>query len=78
MAQNLILKEAKYLLSSNKTIREMAIIFKRSKSQIQRDLNKLKAINNDLYLEVREVLNTHQKFKHIKGGLATKIKYRGG
>ena len=56
----------------------MAIIFKRSKSQIQRDLNKLKAINNDLYLEVRKVLNTHQKFKHIKGGLATKIKYRGG
>lgn len=70
---------AKYLVDNDKTIREVANYFNISKSVLHRHLNKeLKILDYDLYLKVQNVLKKHQLLKHLKGGLATKIKYSKG
>ena len=34
--------------------------------------------NRSLYLQVKEVLDENKAERHIRGGIATRIKYRGG
>jgi putative DeoR family transcriptional regulator (stage III sporulation protein D) len=37
----------------------------------------LKLYNNTLYLEVKEVLDENKAERHLRGGMATKRKYKG-
>jgi len=72
----IIVKEALYLIRTNKTIREVANHFNISKTTLHRHLSKeLKYIDYDLYLKVKNVFFEHNKIKHINGGAATKLKY---
>ena len=74
--KNNILKEANYILNTNKTIREAAKDLKISKSVLHRHLSyDLKKINYDVYLQVKNIFLEHNKIRHIKGGFATKLKY---
>lgn len=71
-----VLKESEYILKTKETVREIARIFKVSKSTVHKDLQeRLKDINEDIYNEVNEILNYHTKIRHIRGGEATRIKY---
>lgn len=72
---NNILEEASYILETNVTIREAAKYFDVSKSTIARHMNKLKYIDNNMYLKIKNLFLEHNKIRHINGGLATKKKY---
>ena len=69
-------EEAKYLVDTKKTIREVADHFGMSKSTIHKDMQeRLICISPDLYKQVRVVLDEHLEIRHIKGGETTKQKY---
>ena len=71
-----VIEEANYMKETNKTIREIAKVFKVSKSTVHKDLNeRLKKINKNLLNELQEILNYHNNIRHIRGGESTKKKY---
>ena len=76
---NRVIEEANYIIKTKSTIREVAKIFKVSKSTVHKDLHeRLKYINKLLYNEVSEILNIHISERHIRGGNATRVKYLKG
>ena len=67
---------AKYILEKNTTVRQTAKTFGVSKSTIHKDVTeRLKEINPSLAKEVKNVLDKNKSERHIRGGLATKLKY---
>lgn len=49
-----------------------------SKSTVHKDLSqRLPAFNRALYLQVKEVLDLNKAERHIRGGIATRRKYKG-
>lgn len=77
LQKNQIIKEAEYLLEKNATIREVANQFSRSKSSVHKDLTiSLVNIDSNLSKSVQKLLNTHLLERHIRGGEATKMKYK--
>ena len=71
-----ILLQARVMLESKLTVREVAKVIGLSKSTIHKDLKeKLKYIDEDLYLEVAELLEYNKNIRHIRGGQKTKDKY---
>ncbi len=71
-----VIKEAKYIIKNESTVREMAKIFKVSKSTVHKDLHeRLKDIDLELYDKVSKILIYHTDIRHIRGGLATREKY---
>lgn len=77
LQKNQIIKEAKYLLEKNATIREVANQFSRSKSSVHKDLTiSLVNIDSNLSKSVQKLLKTHLLERHIRGGEATKMKYK--
>ena len=73
---NRVLEEANYIIKTKKTVREIAKVFKMSKSTIHKDLHeRLREVNIDLYNEVSEILKYHTDIRHIRGGESTRLKY---
>ena len=71
-----ILLQARVMLESKLTVREVAKVIGLSKSTIHKDLKeKLKYIDENLYLEVAELLEYNKNIRHIRGGQKTKEKY---
>ncbi len=68
---------ATYLVENKATVRTVATKFGISKSTVHKDVtDTLKRVNKDMYDEVREILQTNKNERHIRGGEATKNKYR--
>ena len=68
---------ASYLVENKATVRAVASKFGISKSTVHKDITKtLKNINLQLYQEVQSVLEQNKKERHIRGGEATKNKYK--
>jgi putative DeoR family transcriptional regulator (stage III sporulation protein D) len=69
---------AVYIIESKATVRSAAKKFGISKSTVHKDLSeRLEHINKPLYLQVKEVLEYNKAERHIRGGLATRMKYKG-
>ncbi|MDR3277995.1 MAG: sporulation transcriptional regulator SpoIIID [Oscillospiraceae bacterium] len=69
---------AAYIIESRATVRSAAKKFGISKSTVHKDLSeRLEQINTPLYLQVKEVLEYNKSERHIRGGLATRRKYKG-
>ncbi|MGL6105550.1 sporulation transcriptional regulator SpoIIID [Romboutsia sp.] len=67
---------AKYILEKNTTVRQTAKTFGVSKSTIHKDVTeRLEEINPALAKEVKTVLEKNKSERHIRGGMATKMKY---
>ena len=67
---------AKYILEKNTTVRQTAKTFGVSKSTIHKDVTeRLEEINPTLAKEVKMVLEKNKSVRHIRGGMATKLKY---
>ena len=67
---------AKYILEKNTTVRQTAKTFGVSKSTIHKDVTeRLEEINPSLAIEVKRVLEKNKSERHIRGGMATKMKY---
>ena len=69
---------AVYLIENCATVRTVAKHFGISKSTVHKDISqRLPHINRNLYHQVRKVLDTNKAQRHIRGGIATRKKYRG-
>ncbi len=67
---------AHYIIDSKDTVRGAAAKYGISKSTVHKDVSeRLLKINPSLALEVRKILNENKAERHIRGGLATKMKY---
>lgn len=69
---------AVYIIENQSTVRAAAKEFGVSKSTVHKDLSeRLPHYNRALYLQVKAVLDQNKAERHIRGGLATRKKYRG-
>lgn len=69
---------ALYIIENKATVRAAAKHFGISKSTVHKDLaERLEQINRPLYLQVKEVLEFNKAERHIRGGMATRMKYKG-
>ena len=67
---------AHYIIDSKDTVRGTAKKFGISKSTVHKDVTeRLLKINPILAKEVREILDENKAERHIRGGMATKLKY---
>ena len=71
-------KLAVYMIETGATVRSAASVFGVSKSTVHKDLTqRLPVYDYALYLKVRQVLNKNKEERHLRGGMATRRKYRG-
>ena len=69
---------AVYMIETGATVRAAAQHFGISKSTVHKDLSqRLPQCNRLLYAQVRSVLDINKAQRHIRGGLATRKKYKG-
>ena len=69
---------AQYIIENRTTVRAAAQKFGISKSTVHKDISeRLPQFNRVLYLQVKEVLDENKAQRHIRGGLATRRKYKG-
>jgi putative DeoR family transcriptional regulator (stage III sporulation protein D) len=69
---------AVYIIENGATVRSAAKHFGISKSTVHKDLQlRLPGCNKALYVQVRQVLDKNKQERHIRGGLATRSKYKG-
>lgn len=67
---------AHYIIDSKDTVRGAAKKFGISKSTVHKDVSeRLLTINHALAIEVRRILDENKAERHIRGGMATKLKY---
>lgn len=72
-----VLEETDYIIKTKKTIREIAQIFKVSKSTVHKDLQeRIKKLNKQKSIEVEKILKQHIDVRHIRGGESTRKKYQ--
>ena len=66
-----------YILDTGATVRAAANVFKISKSTVPQDVTeRLRFRSPSLYRQVKEVLDKNKSERHLRGGMATKEKYR--
>ena len=69
---------ALYIIEHQATVRGAAKQFGISKSTVHKDLSeRLPAFNQSLYHQVKSVLDENKAERHIRGGIATRKKYKG-
>ena len=68
---------AVYIIETGATVRTAASHFGVSKSTVHKDCQRMKAIDPRLYEGVRNVLEENKRQRHIRGGDATRRKYKG-
>ena len=69
---------AVYMIENRTTVRAAAKRFGISKSTVHKDLTtRLPQTNGPLYLQVRALLDENRAERHIRGGMATRRKYKG-
>ena len=64
-----------YILEHKATVRAAAKKFGISKSTVHKDVSqRLKTIDPPLYRDVKRILDVNKAQRHIRGGLATRMK----
>ena len=67
---------AHYIIDSKDTVRGAAKKFGVSKSTVHKDLSeRILKINTVIDAQVRVILDENKAERHIRGGMATKLKY---
>ncbi len=68
---------ANYIIENKATVRATAKKFGISKSTVHKDVaQRLETYNFALAQEVKKVLEVNKSERHIRGGMATKFKYK--
>ena len=68
---------ATYIIENNATVRQAAKHYGISKSTVHKDVTEiLRHVDRALYDEVSRVLATNKQERHLRGGEATRRKYR--
>ncbi len=69
---------AVYMIENGGTVRAAAARYGVSKSTVHKDLTRrLPEIDPTLYRRVKELLDRNKAERHLRGGAATKRKYKG-
>jgi len=69
---------AAWIIDNRATVRAAAKRFQVSKSTVHKDMTeRLEQIDRNLYQEVRVVLEQNKAERHLRGGDATRRKYKG-
>ena len=69
---------ALYIIENRTTVRAAAQQFGISKSTVHKDLaERLPQFNRSLYLQAKAILEENKAQRHIRGGNATRKKYKG-
>ena len=69
---------AVYMIETGATVRATAKHYHISKSTVHKDLTqRLEHYNPALYNQVRQILDRNKQERHIRGGMATRKKYKG-
>lgn len=69
---------AVYIVENNATVRQAAQYMNISKSTVHKDLSdRLRYIDFPLYTQARAVLDRNKAERHLRGGEATRQKYKG-
>jgi putative DeoR family transcriptional regulator (stage III sporulation protein D) len=69
---------AEYIIENNATVRAAAKKFGVSKSTVHKDISeRIEQRNPLLYRQVKAVLERNKAERHIRGGEATRRKYKG-
>lgn len=72
-----VLEVGTYILNTKATVRQAAEVFDVSKSTIHKDVTeRLPRVNRDLARRVKRILENNKAERHIRGGEATRRKYR--
>ena len=67
-----------YIIETGATVRAAAKVFKISKSTVHKDVTeRLYNVDRLLYKQVDAVLQKNKSERHIRGGMATRRKYKG-
>ena len=70
---------AQYIIDTDATVREAAKKFGVGRNTIYLDITeRLKEINPVMQAEISLILKSHKSEMHIRGGISTKSKFRGG
>lgn len=76
--QNRAVELGEYIATHKATVRATAGQFGISKSTVHKDVTeRLQTRDPVLYGEVKKILELNKKERHIRGGLATRRKYKG-
>lgn len=68
---------ATYIIETKSTVRQAAKKFNISKSTVHKDISeRLEKVNPALACEAKKVLEINKMERHIRGGMATKLKYQ--
>jgi putative DeoR family transcriptional regulator (stage III sporulation protein D) len=71
-----VLDETFHIINTEDTIRDIAKIYRVSKSTVHKDLNeRLFDLDSDLYQRVSTILKYHIDIRHLRGGESTRKKY---
>ncbi|MBE6649036.1 MAG: stage III sporulation protein D [Ruminococcaceae bacterium] len=74
--KKLICELGHYIVDNMSTVRKTAKHFGLSKSTVHKNLTvALKEIDFQLFEETKSILEKNKKERHIRGGMATKMKY---
>lgn len=66
-----------YIVKNKATVREASKVFSVSKSTVHTDVAyRLQKIDRELWIKVKEILELNKQTRHIRGGMATREKYR--
>ena len=69
---------AVYIIETGATVRSAAKHYHISKSTVHKDISqRLQSYNPALYDQVRHILDINKQERHIRGGMATRRKYKG-
>ena len=72
-----VLELSEYILETKATVRQAARVFGVSKSTVHKDVTeRLPGINKQLARRVKRVLDLNKSERHIRGGEATRRKYK--
>ena len=67
-----------YIIENRTTVRAAAKKFGVSKSTVHKDLSeRLARCYRSLYTQVKAILDENRSQRHIRGGMATRRKYKG-
>ncbi|TYO96571.1 sporulation transcriptional regulator SpoIIID [Desulfallas thermosapovorans] len=75
--QKRVLEICTYILETQATVRQAAQVFGVSKSTVHKDMTeRLPSLNKELAKQVKKVLDYNKSERHLRGGEATRKKYR--
>ncbi len=72
-----VIEISEHMINTGDTVREISKRFGVSKSTVHKDLvERLPMINQDLFEQVREILEKNKNERHLRGGESTRRKYQ--